>query len=286
MKKVERMAFLLLSADGQRHFQDRLWSLQTTREDCQMENYRDQGAGGPHGSWDAQEAKRLRNQLVEYDGYLQEMRKANMKNVETLDVIQRYTDKSAAGIQALTEESAAGMQKLAEESLQGIQQLGKECSSGLRKFSAAGEAGLNQVSQDALDRIAHLSETALQQLNDTTEKSGMMIRRLTEEGLAKIQEVNDRNLEAAKRVDEIGQMLAAQTESLREMQKQADDFNHKENVKVYRNVQAVFVEEVKNQTQELKAVEKGTRILLIFTLAASLANVALFILQILGILGI
>ena len=101
-----------------------------------------------------------------------------------------------------------------------------------------------------------------------------------------IQEVNDRNLEAAKRVDEIGQMLAAQTESLREMQKQADDFNHRENVKVYRNVQAVVVEEVKNQTQELKAAEKGTRILLIFTLAASLANVALFILQILGILGI
>ena len=57
-------------------------------------------------------------------------------------------------------------------------------------------------------------------------------------------------------------------------------------MKVYRNVQAVVVEEVKNQTQELKAVEKGTRILLIFTLAASLANVALFILQILGILGI
>ena len=87
-------------------------------------------------------------------------------------------------------------------------------------------------------------------------------------------------------MDEIGQMLAAQTESLREMQKQADDFNHRENVKVYRNVQAVVVEEVKNQTQELKAAEKGTRILLIFTLAASLANVALFILQILGILGI
>ena len=54
-----------------------------------MDNYRDQGAGSLRGSWDAQEAKRLRNQLVEYDGYLQEMRKANMKNVETLDVIQR-----------------------------------------------------------------------------------------------------------------------------------------------------------------------------------------------------
>ena len=218
-----------------------------------MDNYRDQGAGSLRGSWDAQEAKRLRNQLVEYDGYLQEMRKANMKNVETLDVIQRYTDKSAAGIQSLTEESAAGMQKLAEESLQGIE---------------------------------NLSEKSLQQLNEAAEKNARLIHQLTEEGLAKIQEVNDRNLEAAKRVDEIGQMLAAQTESLREMQKQADDFNHRENVKVYRNVQAVVVEEVKNQTQELKAAEKGTRILLIFTLAASLANVALFILQILGILGI
>ena len=210
-----------------------------------MEDYRDQVAGDLRGSWDAREAKRLRNQLVEYDGYLQEMRKANMKNVETLDVIQRYTDKSAAGIQSLTEESAAGMQRLAEESLQGIQQLGKECSSGLRRFSSAGEANLNQVSQEALNRIESPSETALQQLNGATEKSAELIHRLTEEGLSKIQEVNDRNLEAAKRVDEIGQMLAAQTESLREMQKQADDFNHKENVKVYRNVQAVVVEEVK-----------------------------------------
>lgn len=251
-----------------------------------MGNYMDQDAGSLRGSWDAQEAKRLRNQLVEYDGYLQEMRKANMKNVETLDVIQRYTDKSAAGIQSLTEESAAGMQKLAEESLQGIQKLARECSTGLRNFSAAGEAKLNQSGQEALDQIRSLSGSGMQQLNELAEESLERIRSLTEEGLAKIQEVNDRNLEAAKRVDEIRELLAAQTENLRDMQRQADDFNHKENVKVYRNVQAVVVDEVKKQTQELKTAEKGTRILLVCTLAAALANVALFILQILGILGI
>ena len=101
-----------------------------------MDNYNEDQAyrGGSAGALtpDAQEAKRLRNQLVEYDGYLQEMRKSNMKNVETLDVIQRYTDKSAAGIQKLTEESAAGMQKLAEESLHGVQKLAEECA---RAFS-------------------------------------------------------------------------------------------------------------------------------------------------------
>ena len=107
-----------------------------------MDNYNEDQAyrGGSAGALtpDAQEAKRLRNQLVEYDGYLQEMRKSNMKNVETLDVIQRYTDKSAAGIQKLTEESAAGMQKLAEESLHGVQKLAEECASGLRRYSADG----------------------------------------------------------------------------------------------------------------------------------------------------
>ena len=57
-----------------------------------MDNYNEDQAyrGGSAGALtpDAQEAKRLRNQLVEYDGYLQEMRKSNMKNVETLDRIR------------------------------------------------------------------------------------------------------------------------------------------------------------------------------------------------------
>lgn len=230
-----------------------------------MENYRDDAAGRRQSSLtpDAQEARRLRSQLVEYDGYLQDMRKANMKNVETLDVIQRYTDKSAAGIQSLTEEGAAGMQKLAEESLQGIQQLAAECTSGLRKFSASGEQGLS----------------------DLTEESLGSLRKLTEDSLSRIREAGSRNLEISDRVDEIRELLEAQTESLREMQKQTDEFTHRENVKVYRNVQAVVVEEVKKQTDELKEAGKGIRPLLVVTLLFSLANVALFILQILGILG-
>ena len=123
-----------------------------------MDNYNEDQAyrGGSAGALtpDAQEAKRLRNQLVEYDGYLQEMRKSNMKNVETLDVIQRYTDKSAAGIQKLTEESAAGMQKLAEESLHGVQKLAEECASGLRRYSADGSSSLQEMAENGSAGIA------------------------------------------------------------------------------------------------------------------------------------
>ena len=127
-----------------------------------MDNYRDDSAYrmGQAGSMtpDAQEAKRLRNQLVEYDGYLQEMRKSNMKNVETLDVIQRYTDKSTAGIQKLTEESAAGMQKLAEESLHGVQKLAEECAAGLRRYSADGTNSLKQLAEHGTSSLRQAAQ--------------------------------------------------------------------------------------------------------------------------------
>ena len=47
------------------------------------------------------EAKRLRESLVEYENYLNEIRQVTRKNVDALDVIQKYTDQSAAGMQRL-----------------------------------------------------------------------------------------------------------------------------------------------------------------------------------------
>ena len=46
------------------------------------------------------------------------------------------------------------------------------------------------------------------------------------------------------------------------------------------------VEEVKKQTEELKEANRGLKPMLIITMAVTLANAALFILQILGILGV
>ena len=63
------------------------------------------------------EAKRLRESLVEYENYLNEIRQVTRKNVEALDVIQKYTDQSAAGMQNLSEQRS-------EE-----RRVGKECRS-------------------------------------------------------------------------------------------------------------------------------------------------------------
>lgn len=83
---------------------------------------------------------------------------------------------------------------------------------------------------------------------------------------------------------------AENKKALEELFRQSDDFVHKENVKVYRNVQAVVVDELKNQTegltkhnQELYSKMKSTKTLMFIAIAIGLANIVLTVLMIMGI---
>lgn len=76
-------------------------------------------------------------------------------------------------------------------------------------------------------------------------------------------------LEAMQAQEEPGtlgsQELAQIRELLEEKFKQSDDFLHRENVKVYRNVQAAVAEELSKQTEELKKSQienRGSRAVL------------------------
>lgn len=173
---------------------------------------------------EAQEMKRLRAQISEYEGILQEMRGVSQKNMEEI----------------------AQMQGLARESLDRVQKLAEE---NLNKATQA------EAAQEADAKLA--------------------------EEMAKLQE-----------------RLAVSQESIEALFRQSDDFVHKENVKVYRNVQAVVVEELKKQSEQFAAqnaelvkqneesrgIIKGMKPLLILTFAAALANIVLLAVQILGIL--
>ena len=77
------------------------------------------------------------------------------------------------------------------------------------------------------------------------------------------------------------------------MFKNSEDFNHKEAVKVYRNVQAVLEEQLAKQSQETtekvsqlmeqKKSGKGILPVCILTFAAVLVNITIVVLQLLGI---
>lgn len=225
---------------------------------------------------DDMEAKRLRDSLVEYEGYLREMRQVTLKNVETLDVIQRYTDKSAAGMQKLAEQSLDGIQRVTAESAGGLRRIIETGTSNLSRMAEAGESNINLTTQECLKRLQSYTEAGLAQINESCEK----------------------NQETAAVVEKIEQAILEHMEAMKALMKQSDDFTHKENVKVYRNVQAVVVDEVKKQTEAMAAQNeelvrrnellqkqnKGLRPLMIVTMLAALANIALLAAQIMGLL--
>ena len=214
------------------------------------------------------EAKRLRESLVEYENYLNEIRQVTRKNVEALDVIQKYTD-----------QSAAGMQNLAEQSIEGIQRVTTESAGGLRKIIETGTSNLSRMAEGSQDSI-----------NRTAQECMVRLQNYTKEGLLRLDEAQQKNQETAEQVSQIEQAIL-------ELLKQSDDFTHKENVKVYRNVQAVVVDEVKKQTEAIAAQNdelvrrnehlqkqgRGLRPLMIITLVTALANIVLAAAQIAGL---
>lgn len=155
-----------------------------------------------------------------------------------------------------------------------------------------------------------------QNLHDMMVESTDNFHKLTEQSLAKIEEVKSvakvqeteakETIETAKeavvQMEEQAKMLKETVEQLSsELEKnqqevgkwfqQADDFLHKENVKVYRNVQAVVVEEVGNKAENIiKAQEengkKYSRPILIFSILTFLVATAGLVLQVFNMLGI
>lgn len=214
------------------------------------------------------EAKRLKDSLMEYESRLQEMRQAALKNMDTLEVIQRYTDKSAAGMQKLAEQSLEGVQRVTAESAGGLRKIIETGTSNLDRMAAAREADMDRTSRECAEKLEQISAAG-------------------EEAIR----------QSAASVEQLEQAVKEHLEKMQELMKQSDDFTHKENVKVYRNVQAVVVEEVKKQTEAMNdrteelmdqnaALKRQGTVLKCMAggaLLFSLANLVLLILQILKV---
>ena len=148
------------------------------------------------------------------------------------------------------------------ENLSDVQNTLKEYMARLEVIQA--DNGRDEETKQALAQLKQLLED-----NSKDEE--------TKQVLTQIKEL----LEDNGRQEEAVQALAQLREVVDEKFRQSEDFLHKENVKVYRNVQAAVAEELNKQTEELKKSQKenrGSKALLpisILILLAVLADVAI-----------
>ena len=144
---------------------------------------------------------------------------------------------------------------------------------------------------EKIDGLVGENAGKLQGLQEDEQKFLNLLRDLTEE------QTRNREEEFSRKEEEKQEAVAgAQIQSkeivsrTQELFARSEDFVHKENVKVYRNVQAVIVEELKKQTdtlcQENDRLASRMNVVMAFSLITMLLAVASLIVQILTGLNI
>lgn len=184
---------------------------------------------------------------------------------------------------------------------------------------------LNQENADLASKVEHLLEEVRKANHDQCDQ----VSKLADEGIKTVTElvsVHEEKMEMLSGMESnyklpevdfscvnesMGALMAnleSEKKRLTELFEQTNEYVHRENVKVYRNVQAVVVDEMKNSTSvitdkmqeqknelsdRLEAVEKSTqglrpaiKITMVFAIVASVgivSGVAIYILHLLGI---
>ncbi len=131
----------------------------------------------------------------------------------------------------------------------------------------------------------------IRQVNLKTAENATQVQDALKECIAKLEDVQENMRVRAEQAEaeqdtEEKESLAQLMEFLEEKFKQSDEFLHKENVKVYRNVQAAVVEELNKQTQELhegKEENKGSKALLPISIMILLAVIADIVIQLFSV---
>lgn len=156
---------------------------------------------------------------------------------------------------------------------------------------------VKEVLEESLKKIDEVQKDSSEEENSAEEMKELLEQQKIQlEELLGTQKTQMEELLASQKATGLEEAFMEQKTRLEELFKASDDFNHKESVKVYRNVQAVIEEELPKQTQEIKeAIEesvknirpaKGLMPIAVITLILTLGNLAILIMWSLISLGI
>lgn len=164
----------------------------------------------------------------------------------------------------------------------------ENCLQEMRKLQL-----LNTETAESMKQLQLRNTETAESLKQLLEKSYADLDRLTRESLDKITQLTVVNQDKGREeeLDRLLKALEANQKEIADWFKRADDFLHKENVKVYRNVQAVVVEENKAKTEAILAAQEATarkyygktKWLLLLTFLAAVTGVSIQILSLCGI---
>lgn len=238
---------------------------------------------------DAEELRQLRGQVKEYNDCLAQMQKtSNEMRAVNGELGRLVSERIAPEISRLVDSSVEKLSSAAADA-KGIDALVKEGSEKMTHISSAGTEQIQRIADEGASRLEQITNDSVARLEnakiDTAEIDRLVreatdrIQQIANESLAKIQEVQTK--EADDDSDELKQAVAEKIESV-------NDFVHRECVKVYRNVQAVVVEESGKQTEAVNGAVKTLKgklgAVMGISIAALLFSIAGVVMQIIALI--
>lgn len=228
---------------------------------------------------DAAQMEKLEAQVAQYDACMKEMRKLNLKNVENEEKVKALLDESNRQIKESFEKNNGQLEQLFENSSEQLGQMFSKSSQQLEQLLEMNSARIQRLADECIEKIKSTQTEVWDEAKDAVLE--------VKDAVAG---AKDNESEVQKLLEELKEATVSDKEKIEELFKQSDEYVHKENVKVYRNVQAVVVEELEKQTQALLSSQqqmagknKAMFVMNIITMVAVLGNLVMLIAHLAGI---
>lgn len=250
---------------------------------------------------EARDLKRAKERAAEYERLMQEMRRLNLKNVEVTEQVQQliqcgieqfegYGSSEALLMNKISQTEEAVKEDISEKLLeierflnQSMLQNQRAISDAMRELEE--KAGTDSGMEESFERL----ETAISAGRYATEDSLRQLAEAISNIALSFQNVEGQFQAMEESLRSTRELLVTMRMGMDENHKHLEEHVHKENVRVYRNVQASIQEETSKKARELgERIDKlelgvrknaGIKPLVLITLLLSLAGLVIQIMQ-------
>ncbi len=232
-----------------------------------------------NASAEAEELHRAREQVRQYEECLDEMKQVNDSTKEALEQFAEFNQTAReqleqallVGVERINEAQVPteGINELVESSLAQIKSMQYNADSMKGDLEKTFNDQLQELKTQLLEQFENQIST-IETSKEVTKAQFLAMRELAEKQISTTKSQGDAQLVSLKtqgdaQIAAMREQSAAQLAALKEQAESQDglkaflegqneqfmDYVHKENVKVYRNVQASVVEELNKQTENL-----------------------------------
>ena len=232
---------------------------------------------------EAKEREKMAAQLSEYENAMRELRRCSLQNIENAEKVKELLE---AGLNKIAEvqKKEEGGSESSNKDVEEVRNLLESLKDQMSELLGEQQNRMSELLGEQQNRIADFLENQQSQMASILVEQKNQVAELLNEQSSRIEEKSTQTAE----------LMDAQKKTIEELFHASEEFNHKEAVKVYRNVQAVIEGALPKQTEEITAEikkaggEKGTSAKLVvlwgLTFLAAAANVVIEVLKILGYL--